>query len=402
MKIDIKLLSIVTITLLLNACGSGDSVVTENSADTLNVPSIEGKLVDAPVAGATYMCGEVTQRTGSDGSFICNTYPVRFYAGGVALGEIYTLAEDGFVTPQDLLGVQRDNYEAPVGNMALFLQSLDDDGDIERIITLDETLIQKLKEKQLDIQTMSHTALIELLNEIGAINSVSQEEALEHLRAHMPEHTLLVTQPEETPNEGNDSSSSLPTESDPETPTETPVTQTEVETPDSDNNTSEENTTVTETQIQTLYLDQINDARAEGRECGEYGYFPAVDPIVWSDQLYRASLEHSKDMAISNTFSHTGSGTDSDETAEVLHSGTGSSVSERIEHNGYTNWRRYGENIAAGTSMDESIEAIEGWLESPGHCKNIMKAEFKEVGMAVYYNETSHYKYYWTQDFGSK
>ena len=52
--------------------------------------------------------------------------------------------------------------------------------------------------------------------------------------------------------------------------------------------------------------------------------------------------------------------------------------------------------------MDEAVEAMEGWLKSPGHCKNIMKAEFKEVGMAVYFNESSHYSYYWTQDFGTK
>jgi len=52
--------------------------------------------------------------------------------------------------------------------------------------------------------------------------------------------------------------------------------------------------------------------------------------------------------------------------------------------------------------MDEAVLAMEGWLASPGHCKNIMNADFKEVGMAFHYKEGSHYTYYWTQDFATK
>jgi len=46
------------------------------------------------------------------------------------------------------------------------------------------------------------------------------------------------------------------------------------------------------------YLDAVNDIRTAGVDCGEYGYMPAVDPLVWDDRLYRAAYEHTHDMAM--------------------------------------------------------------------------------------------------------
>jgi uncharacterized protein YkwD len=129
---------------------------------------------------------------------------------------------------------------------------------------------------------------------------------------------------------------------------------------------------------------------------------PAVEPLRWNDQLYDAAYEHNFDLIKSRFMAHAGSGTRFDLTAQELHPGTGSTVTERIEQNGYTQWHYNGENIAAGTYVDQVEEAMAMWLKSPGHCKNIMKKEFKEVGMAVLYDKKSHFKYYWTQDFGTK
>jgi len=447
MKTKMVLMSVTAAMLILNGCGDGSA---EGSAEG-SVPSASGILTDSPVAGATYMCGNVKHKTDQYGAFSCDNTPIAFYVGSVKLGEVFHVPEDRYVTPQDLAGVSRDTYDENVAKIAVFLQSLDDDGEIESTIVLDKEKVEKLNEKDIELQKLTETNMIELLDQCGAVEIVAQDEALEHLRRHtqelpdkMPqtpktentpieepkpdENGALTTTPSNTeaPNTPNETvpedmeTPSTPIEDDlpvpgareKEAPSDVTTVPDETETPKEEANTppKEESldTTVPESSTPPLddafkqaYLDVINEARAEGRECGEYGYFPAADPLSWNDRLYAASYEHSKDMAISNTFSHTGSGTKSDVTAEVLHPGTGSSVSERIEHNGYTNWRRYGENIAAGTSMDEAVEAMEGWLASPGHCKNIMKAEFKEVGMAVYYNEESHYKYYWTQDFGT-
>lgn len=176
MKKNITLGILTIVALFLNACGGGSSTETA---------TIEGKLIDSPVYGAQYKCGQIDNVTKADGSFICETLPVTFYVGGVKLGEVHKLAEDGYVTPQDLLGVTRQTYGDKVNDVALFLQSLDDDGNIETAITLKQQYIEKLKTKQYDIHTMTHDQIIDLLEEIQVESIVSREEAYEHLRTHV-------------------------------------------------------------------------------------------------------------------------------------------------------------------------------------------------------------------------
>jgi uncharacterized protein YkwD len=152
------------------------------------------------------------------------------------------------------------------------------------------------------------------------------------------------------------------------------------------------------------YMKAINEARAKegGQDCGEYGHFDPAPPLAWSDELYHAAYEHSYDMATSDTFTHDGSGTDSDWTAQVQNLGRGSLLQERVENNNYTHWLKIGENIAAGTNFRTAEQTVQAWLSSPKHCENLMNPEFKEVGMSVVYDESSYYHYYWTQDFGSR
>jgi len=152
--------------------------------------------------------------------------------------------------------------------------------------------------------------------------------------------------------------------------------------------------------LKQAYLDAINTARSQTQDCGEYGLKPPVSALSWNENLYNAAKTHSDDMAETNTFSHTGSGELSDLVATENHPGEGSILQERIEYAGYTSWSSYGENIAAGYSSLESV--IEGWISSPGHCKNLMNPIFREVGMARIDNNNTTYIQYWTQDFGTK
>ena len=145
---------------------------------------------------------------------------------------------------------------------------------------------------------------------------------------------------------------------------------------------------------QQKFLNLVNNARRQSRTCGGRSY-PSVPDLTLNSKLYAAALEHSKDLAISNTFSHTGSGTASDISGVALNKR--SSVGDRIEHNGYS-WSAYGENIAAGQPTIES--AMQGWLDSPGHCANIMNPNVTGLGMAKYVREDSFYRIYWTQNFG--
>jgi uncharacterized protein YkwD len=154
---------------------------------------------------------------------------------------------------------------------------------------------------------------------------------------------------------------------------------------------------VLSTSQQNEYLNAINLARSVEQDCRTKGKFPATLPLNWSDKLYKSSYEHSYDLATSNTFSHDGSGTASDWTGTAL--GTQSSMKERIEHYNYS-WSRIGENIAAGTATNTATLVVQQWLDSDGHCANIMNASFTEVGMAMVQNASSTYTHYWTQNFG--
>jgi len=145
------------------------------------------------------------------------------------------------------------------------------------------------------------------------------------------------------------------------------------------------------------YLQIINAARAIPRSCGQYGYFPAVGKVSWSDKLYKAAYEHSQDMTRMNYFSHTGSGAESDWSGYALQKQ--SSPGDRIKHYNF-NWTRYSENIIAGTVRDTAEKVINSWLNSPGHCKNIMDPNVTKVGLAHTQSNNTQYTHYWTQDFG--
>ena len=67
----------------------------------------------------------------------------------------------------------------------------------------------------------------------------------------------------------------------------------------------------------------------------------------------------------------------------------GNSAGDRIKKQGY-DWSAYGENIAQGYYEEEAV--IEGWLNSPGHCRNIMKATYTEMGIGTKEG-------YWSQVF---
>ena len=134
-----------------------------------------------------------------------------------------------------------------------------------------------------------------------------------------------------------------------------------------------------------LMLDTVNAVRASARQCGANGSFPAVPPLAWSCALESAALTHSTDMANNNFFSHTGS--------------NGQSVGSRATQAGYV-WSTVGENIAAGGSLSSVAAVVQAWVNSPGHCENLMRSSFTELGASKYSNNTSTYGVYWTQVFG--
>jgi uncharacterized protein YkwD len=132
-------------------------------------------------------------------------------------------------------------------------------------------------------------------------------------------------------------------------------------------------------ELKNQYLSAINSVRATARYCGNTQY-PAVAPLKWEDGLYRSAYEHSLDISISGHFSHTGSGTSSDWTSNVLSLGRGSIPDERINNNmGRTFYAGYGENVTIANSLGTSIAQF---LSSPPHCSGMMAADMEYIGIA--------------------
>lgn len=126
----------------------------------------------------------------------------------------------------------------------------------------------------------------------------------------------------------------------------------------------------------------INASRVEARMCGSNLRAP-VPTLQWNDKLAVAATMHGNDMASNNFFDHTGS--------------DGLGVGDRATAATY-NWRAVGENIAAG-QLDQA-EVHQGWLDSEGHCINIMNQLFTEVGAACINNSSSDFGNYWVVVFG--
>ena len=127
----------------------------------------------------------------------------------------------------------------------------------------------------------------------------------------------------------------------------------------------------------------VNLARREARTCGDKP-FAATGALKWNGKLERTGLLHAADMAGHSYFSHDGR--------------DGSKPAARASRAGYV-WRAVGENIAAGQTTAEA--AVQGWIDSPPHCANLMSPQFTEMGVAYAVNLQSPMGIYWAQLFGT-
>jgi uncharacterized protein YkwD len=134
--------------------------------------------------------------------------------------------------------------------------------------------------------------------------------------------------------------------------------------------------------VATHVLELVNAARANARQCGDR-QFAAVPPLTLSSVLTDVALAHAQDMARQRVMDHRGS--------------DGSQPSERVARAGY-NWQATGENVAAGQPDADTVVA--GWLDSPGHCVNIMAPQFTEMGVAFALTKGNP-PIYWAQVFAA-
>jgi uncharacterized protein YkwD len=129
-------------------------------------------------------------------------------------------------------------------------------------------------------------------------------------------------------------------------------------------------------------LELINAARLQGRRCGRRK-FTATAPLRANALLERAAQSHAQDMAERNFLGHEAT--------------SGSMPGERAKTAGYA-WSSIGENIAAGQTSAE--EVVDSWLDSEGHCENLMDPGYSETGVAHAISRSSDKGTYWVQIFG--
>lgn len=111
----------------------------------------------------------------------------------------------------------------------------------------------------------------------------------------------------------------------------------------------------------------VNEVRAEN----------GLAPLTVNWELSRVARYKSQDMKDKGYFSHT--------------SPTYGSPFQMIRNFGLS-YRTAGENIARGYATPQAV--MDGWMNSPSHKANILKASYKQIGVG-YVAQGS----YWTQQF---
>jgi len=170
-KLNLLLLLVM---LLLNACGGGGGSTTTPSKNREI-----GYLIDSPVVNMSYECGGKVDKTITGGKFTCPSLPVTFKVGNVTVATVTKIPEDKKVYIQDIIGVDRDNIEDKrVVKLALFIQSLDDDGNISKEIMIK---VKELKTSKKSLDDMNINEVKALLSSSGIEHIVTEDNAKEHL-----------------------------------------------------------------------------------------------------------------------------------------------------------------------------------------------------------------------------
>lgn len=91
---------------------------------------------------------------------------------------------------------------------------------------------------------------------------------------------------------------------------------------------------------------------------------PPVGALKWNDALRIAAMTHAVDLGNSGTYSHTGT--------------DGSLPPIRAQRAGYPT-PYVGENVANRSDLNS---ALQDFLNSPEHCKNMMNSRYTETGAA--------------------
>lgn len=109
-------------------------------------------------------------------------------------------------------------------------------------------------------------------------------------------------------------------------------------------------------------------------DLGELGY---------NSELAKAAQHHAECMANNGYFNHIGF--------------DGSDPAERVKYLTNYHYQRVGENLFWRTPDNNPRAAVDGWMKSPGHRKNVLNREFTEIGLGY---ATDGHNHFYVQVFG--
>ncbi|HYD16276.1 MAG TPA: CAP domain-containing protein [Hyphomicrobium sp.] len=116
----------------------------------------------------------------------------------------------------------------------------------------------------------------------------------------------------------------------------------------------------------------------------QYRHEKGLKPLQLNAALTDAAKEHSRDLAKWDRISHYGS--------------DGSNPWDRVKRTGYKP-RLAAENV--GTGQVSFNEVLRGWKESPGHNKNLLLSDAREMGLALVQDPKTEFKSFWTLVIGT-
>ncbi len=161
--------------LFLGAISAAIVLGFSGCSDHTKLKAFNGKFVDNVVAGADFSCGDKKGVTDKNGVFgpCPKGSEATISLGGVVLGKSKE-THDGLFTPQDLVGVPRDNVsDSRVKKLAAVVLSLDPDGDPSNGIAISPTLKKVLEEKVKENTGKSGTIDLTQLNESVVVDVIT-------------------------------------------------------------------------------------------------------------------------------------------------------------------------------------------------------------------------------------
>ncbi len=184
---------------LLIGCGgnSGKPANTKASSPSSEhskqtpIKKIVGYVIDAPIIGLGYHCGQKSSTTDEHGRFECSEFPVTFSVGNLKIGSVSKnlFPKDKKIYPQDILGIKRSEVNDPqVIKLARFFQTLDDDGEYQKAIKITPDTAKQFKSNDLkdkEIATLTLNKIEGLVEYKLGVSLVPEDIAQKHLRTNL-------------------------------------------------------------------------------------------------------------------------------------------------------------------------------------------------------------------------